>query len=48
MQAQANVYQKRLVEEMSARKLVEDQFETRLNQMATIIEKKQAELDSVA
>jgi hypothetical protein len=48
VQAQANVYQKRLVEEMSARKLVEDQFETRLNQMATIIEKKQAELDGVA
>lgn len=48
VQAQANVYQKRLVEEMSARKLIEDQFETRLNQMAVVIEKKQAELDGVA
>jgi len=42
------VYQKRLVEEMSARKRLEEEFETRLNQMTPLVEKKQAELESVS
>lgn len=33
---------------MTARKGLEDQFETRLSQMALIIEKKQAELEGMA
>ena len=40
IQSQASVYQKRLVEEMNARKTLEDQFEQRLNLMANVIEKK--------
>lgn len=48
IQTQANTCQKRLVDEMSARKSLEDQFEQRLNQMAHIIERKQNELDSLA
>ena len=48
IQTQCGNYQKRLVEEMTARKAQEDQFEDRLNQMTTIIERKQNELDTLA
>ena len=48
MQSQAEQYQRRLVEEMSARKGLEDQFEARLTQMTSIIERKQAEMDTMA
>jgi hypothetical protein len=48
VQSQSQAYQQRLVEEMTARKGLEDQFETRLSQMALIIEKKQAELEGMA
>jgi hypothetical protein len=41
VQSQASSYQKRLVEEINARKSLEDQFEARLSQMARVIEKKQ-------
>lgn len=42
------MYQKRLVEEMSARKRLEEEFEVRLNQMTSLVEKKQAELESLS
>ena len=48
MQSQASSYQTRLVEEINARKSLEDQFEARLGQMARIIEKKQQELEGMA
>ena len=48
IQQQCTNYQKRLVEEMSTRRGLEEQFEQRLTQMAQIVERKQGELDTLA
>ena len=41
IQQQCGTYQKRLVEEMTSRRALEEQFEQRLTQMAQTIERKQ-------
>ena len=48
IQQQCGNYQKRLVDEMTQRKQLEEQFESRLNQMAGAVERKQGELDTMA